>query len=596
MRAKCGTEALKNGKDAIIVNELPYQVNKANLVRDIAKLVSLKKLTGITEIRDESDRDGMRVVIELRRGEDSRVVLNNLYKHTNLQATFGIILLAIVNNQPRYLSLLKIMQHFIAHRREVLLRGTRFDLGKAQDRYHIVEGLLIALTNIDEVVRIIRESSDTDNARESLRSTFDLSKRQADAILEMRLRTLTALEVNKLEDEKKELLATIAELESILASVEKQYRIIKEDLLAQKKKFGDTRRTEIREDEGEIDVEDLIPIERMVVTITNQGYIKRTDVNLYRKQKRGGKGTMGADMKEEDWIEHLFVGTTHQYVMFFTSFGKAYWQKIWELPQGGRSAKGRPIVNMLNLEKDEIIEAVVPVQEFREDQFLFFCTRSGKIQKNPLSLYKNPRRDGIKAMNVAEGDQLVTVRLCDENQELLLATHHGMAIRFPESAVRSAGRFTTGVRGINLSEGDYVVGMEALRPDCSILTVTEKGMGKRSMADTYRITNRGGKGVINMKITERSGNIVGINEVIDSDEMICITNRGQSIRFQVNNIRTTGRNTQGVTIFNLPEGERISAVSRMAEEDDEEKGLNGELSADGETSPPDDATPGGEEE
>ncbi len=569
MRARCQTEHLKNGKEAVIVSELPYQVNKANLIKDIAEQIRDKKLQGVTDVRDESDRDGMRIVIELRRGEAAQVIINNLYKRTAMQTNFGVILLAIVNNQPRYLSLLRILQLYLQHRREVLLRGTRYDLNKAQERLHIVDGLLIALANIDEVVRIIRESADTDSARTALMDKFLLTKRQTDAILEMRLRTLTALEVHKLEDEAKQLRETIEYLESVLASPKKQFSVIRKDLLDVKKRFADPRRTEIIDDPGEMTVEDLIAEQRMVVTITHQGYIKRTDTNLYRKQRRGGKGLIGADMKEEDWVEHLFVGTTHDYIMFFTNKGKAYWLKVWELPQGGRNSRGRPIVNLLDqLEKNERVEAVVAVSGFRDNQFLLFCTKQGRVQKNALSLYSNPRRGGIKAINIGKGDELVTVKLTEETSDLLLATRKGMAIRFKVNALRPAGRFTQGVRGITLQPGDYVVGMESLRPNCTILTIAENGMGKRSAIEDYRTINRGGKGVINMRLTERTGEIVGINEVIDSDELIMVTHQGQTLRFHVSDLRVIGRATQGVRLFNLNEGDRIVAISRVAEEDE----------------------------
>ena len=569
MRARCMTEQLKNGKEAVIVTELPYQVNKAQLIRDIAELVKEKKIQGITDVNDESDRDGMRIVIELRRGEESQVIINNLYKHTTMQQNFGVILLAIVNNQPRYLGLLRILHLYLQHRREVLLRGTRFDLNRAEERLHIVEGLLIALANIDEVVRVIRESKDVETARESLMAKFLLSRRQTDAILEMRLRTLTALEVHKLEDEANELRKTIAELKSILASVEKQYQVIRRDLLEVKKKFGNARRSEIIDDPGEMTVEDLIAEERMVVTISHMGYIKRTDTNLYRKQKRGGKGTIGAEIKDEDWVEHLFTGTTHDYIMFFTNKGKAYWLKVWELPQAGRSSKGRPIVNMLEaLEKNEKIEAVVAVSQFTDNQFLVFCTKKGQVQKNALSLYSNPMKKGIKAFNIADDDELVTVKLADETNELLIATRQGMATRFRVGDVRAAGRFTQGVRGITLGDGDYVIGMEPLRPNSSIFTTAEKGMGKRSVVEDYRLTSRGGKGVINMKLTDKTGEIVSINEVLDSDELILMTTQGQAIRFKVSGVRVIGRNTQGVRLLDLAEGDKIVAVSRVAEEDE----------------------------
>ncbi|MBI5154848.1 DNA gyrase subunit A, partial [Candidatus Poribacteria bacterium] len=523
------------------------------------------------EVRDESDRDGMRIVIEVRRGDNAQVIINNLYKRTQMESSFGVILLSIVQNQPRYLSLMRMLTLYVQHRREVLLRGTRFDLNKALERLHIVEGLLIALADIDEVVRVIKTSTDTDNARTRLMDTFKLSKRQADAILEMRLRTLTALEVEKLETERKELKEQIEELESILASEKKQYAVIKQDLSAMRKRFADERRCEIIEDAGDITIEDLIAEERMVITISHQGYIKRTDTNLYRKQKRGGKGTVGAQTKEEDWVEHLFVGTTLDYLMFFTDKGQAYWLKVYELPQGGRATKGRPIVNLLEgLEKGERIEAVVPVSKFEEGRFLVFVTRKGRVQRNELSLYANPRKAGIKAINVVEGDELVAVKLTNGDQEIFIGTRLGMAVRFQESDVRAAGRFTTGVAGISLQDDDYVVGVEVLRPGASILTTCEGGMGKRSAAEDYRLIHRGGKGVINIKITDRNGPVAGINEVTEEDELIVITERGQTIRFKASDCRVIGRATQGVKLFDLPEGDRITAVSRVEPEDNKE--------------------------
>ncbi|MCB2154613.1 DNA gyrase subunit A [bacterium] len=580
MRARVATEQLKGNREAIVVTELPYQVNKARLIVDIANLVKDKKVQGITEVRDESDRDGMRIVLELRRGEESQVVLNNLYKHTQMQTSFGVILLAIVHNQPRYLSLPRMLSLYIAHRREVLLRGTRFDLNKAQERLHIVEGLLIALADIDEVVAIIRSSRDTDNARERLIERFLLSKRQADAILEMRLRTLTALEVDKLEQERKELKTLIEELESILASEKKQYQVIKRDLLAMKKKFGDARRSEIIDNPGEMTIEDLIAEQRMVITISHQGYIKRTDTALYRRQRRGGKGVIGAETKDEDWVEHLFVGTTHDYLMFFTNKGMAHWLKVYELPQAGRASKGRPVVNLLeNLDKGEKIESVVPVSKFEEDRFLVFFTKMGRVQRNSLDLYSNPRKVGIKAIKITDGDELVTVKQTTGEEELFIGTRKGMAIRFKESDVRAAGRFTQGVAGISLQKGDEVVGAEVVRSGSTILTTCEHGYGKRSQVEDYRLIKRGGKGVINIKVTERNGEVVGINEVVDEDELIMMTEAGQSIRFTAKDVRIIGRATQGVRFFNVSEGNRITAVSRVEseksdEEDDDE--ANGE--------------------
>jgi DNA gyrase subunit A len=589
MRARVRTEQLKGGREAVIVNEIPYQVNKARLITDIALQVKEKKLLGISEIRDESDRDGMRIVIELKKGENAQVLINNLYKRTQMQMSFGIILLAIVNNQPRYLSLTRMLSFYIQHRREVLLRGTRFDLNKALERLHIVEGLLIALADIDEVVAIIRGSTDVDNARARLIERFVLSKRQADAILEMRLRTLTSLEVHKLQDEQNELKKTIDELESILASEKKQYQVIKDQLRELKRKFGDARRSEMIADAGEMTIEDLIAEERMVITISHQGYIKRTDTALYRKQRRGGKGVVGAETKDEDWVEHLFVGTTHDYLMFFTNRGQAYWLKVYELPQAGRASKGRPIINLLEgLEKGEKIESVVPVEKFDDTRHLIFVTKKGQIQRNALSLYSNPRKAGIKAINIADDDELVTVKLSTGSQEVFIGTKKGMAIRFNEEGVRAAGRFTQGVTGISIEAGDEVVGAEVVRPGSTILTTTEKGMGKRSDIEEYRLIKRGGKGVINMKITDKSGDVIGINEVRDEDELIMMTDGGQTIRFKASDSRVIGRNTQGVRFFNVPEGDRITAVSRVQSE--EEDGVDDEAGDE-----PDMLEPGGEE-
>ncbi len=593
MRARVLTEQLKGGREAVIITEIPFQVNKSKLVSDIAHLVRDKKLVGISEIRDESDRDGCRVVIELKRGETPQVVINNLYKRTQMQTSFGIILLSIVRNQPRYLSLLRMLQLYIGHRREVLLRGTRYDLNKALERLHLVEGLLIALSDIDEIVKIIRSSPDTDTARERLMSSglivtlktrkdsaamkeglFErvsmLSKRQADAILEMRLRTLTALEVEKLQAERKELLETIQRLERILGSETVQYDVIKADLLEVKKRFGDERRSEMIAHEGEMTVEDLIAVERMVITITHAGYIRRTDTAQYRKQKRGGKGVMAADTKDEDWVEHIFVGTTHDYLMFFTNKGKAYWLKVYELPEGGRATRGRPIVNMLEgLEKGEQVQSVVPVSNFNEESYVVFITRQGRIQRNNLSLYSNPRKAGIKAINILEGDELVSVDITNGNQDLFIATRTGMAIRFNESDVRAAGRFTTGVAGISLEAEDYVVGAGAVWPSSSLLTICEKGIGKRSAMDDYRLIRRGGKGVINIRVTEKNGEVVRVISVTDDDELILITEGGQTIRFKVSDFRVIGRATQGVKLFDLPEGDRIRGVSRVKPEDEE---------------------------
>jgi len=576
LRARLRTEQLKGGREAIVVTEIPYQVNKAKLVEQIADLVRDKKIQGITDVRDESDREGMRIVLEVRRGDPTQVVINQLYKHTDLQTTFGVILLALVGGRPRYLSLLRMLTLYIEHRREVVLRRTRFDLEQAQDRLHVVEGLLIALANIDEVIALIRSSADTETARQGLMEEFKLSRRQAEAILEMRLRALTALEVGKLEAEKRELSEKIAEYESILASSKKQYAIIKRELLEVKKRFADPRRTEIIAAAEEMDIEDLIAEERVVVTITRGGYIKRTPTNLYRKQRRGGKGTIGAEMKDEDWIEHLFVGSTHDYLMFFTNRGKAHWLKVYELPQGGRAAKGRSILNMLEIEKDEQIQAVIPVDKFDDQRFLMMVTKNGLICKQSLELYSNPRKAGIKAFNVADDDALVEVCLTSDNQEVFLATRLGMAIRFHEDEVRPMGRFVQGVRGATLEADDEIIDMEILRPNTTILTVCENGFGKRSALDEYRKTRRGAKGVINIRCTERNGKVVAAKEVLEDEELILITEKGQTIRFRVADTRVIGRATQGVKLFELSDDDRVTAVSRIAEKDEEDSGEFGE--------------------
>lgn len=569
LRARLRTEQLKGGREAIVVTELPYQVNKAKLVEDIARLVKDKKITGISEIRDESDRDGMRMVMELKRGENTDVIINQLFTQTQLQNSFGIILLALVNNRPRYMSLRQIMQFFLEHRREIILRRTRFDLGKAEARLHIVEGLRIAVQHIDDVVAIIRHSESVEKARLKLMETFDLSELQANAILDMPLRRLTGLERDKLEAEYQELLATIKELRFILDTPSKVKEIIGEELDAVKKKYGNERRTEILESSADLTIEDLIAEERMVVTVTHSGYIKRTPTDQYRSQRRGGKGVMGANTKEEDWVEHLFIGTTHDYIMFFTDAGKAYWLKVYELPQGGRATRGRPIVNLLQVEKGENIQAMIPVREFSEDNFLVFCTRKGQLIKNALSLYSNPRKVGIKAVNLAEDDAIETVLMSNGQSEIFIGTRDGMAIKFHESDVRPMGRGVGGVKGINLAEGDEVIGMTLARPGHTVLTVCEKGYGKRSEIEEYRLTKRGGKGVINIRATDRNGKVLAILDVMDHDEIMMITQSGMTVRASLQEVRVIGRATQGVRLIDLKQGDKLTTVTRIEKEADE---------------------------
>ena len=569
VRALIKTEQLRGNREALVVTEIPYMVNKSRLIEEIARNVRDKKIEGVSEVRDESDRDGMRIMIELRRGEVAQVVLNQLYKHSQLQTTFGIILLALVENRPRYLSLRKILRFYLEHRRDVIVRRTRHELARAEARAHIVEGLRIAVSNIDDVIDIIRNSINADEARSRLIEEFDLTKIQAQAILDMRLARLTALETEKLEEEYRELVATIKRLKGILASRELVDEIIKTELLEIKEKRVDERRTQIVASGAEMSIEDLIAEENMVIAVSHAGYIKRTPTSLHRRQRRGGKGVAGMDTKDEDWVEYLFVGTTHDYMMFFTNRGRAHWLKVYELPQGGRATKGRPVVNMLQLEKGERVQAMIPVRHFDEDHFLIMATRKGMIVKNALALYSNPRKVGINAIKIAKDDELIDVKMTNGNQEIILGTRNGMAVRFDENDVRSMGRHVQGVKGINLAAKDKVVGMEVCRPNTTILTVCENGYGKRTKIEEYRLIKRGGKGVINIKTTKRNGIVIAIKEVLDEEELIMITQKGVSIRCPVANFRTIGRSTQGVGLINLEEGDKLTGVARLGEKADD---------------------------
>ena len=598
MRARMNTEQMKGGqREAIIVTELPYQVNKSRLVEEIAHLVRDKKLSGISDLRDESDRNGMRVVIELKRGESPEVVINNLYKHTQLQATFGVIMLALVDGRPRYLSLPKMLTYYLAHRRDVVTRRTRFDLDRAEKRLHIVHGLVVVQANVDEVIAIIRAAANPEDAKARLMATFKvplemakqidpdafeavpLSAEQAQAILEMRLARLTQLEKDKLYKESEELVEAITGFRKILGDTFEVWKIVRTELLEVKAARGDKRRTEIVDDPGDLSIEDLIAEENMVITISHTGYIKRTPTALYRRQRRGGRGSTGAETKDDDWIEHLFVGTTHNYLMFFTDRGQAHWLKVYEIPQGGRATKGRPVVNMLQLEPGENIRAVLPVREFDDQHYLLFATAKGQICKQSLDLYSNPRKAGIKAINVEQGDALCDVKLTSGQSEIILATRLGMAIRFHETDARPMGRFTSGVKGITLDDDDYVVGLETPRPGATLLTVCENGYGKRSDVDDYRVIKRGGKGVINIKTTDRNGSVVAIKEVIDDDELIMVTREGMAIRSRVADLRTLSRNTQGVRLINLQKtDDLVVGVARLMEKD---LGDDGELDGEG---------------
>ena len=571
MRARAQIEEKEStGKTAIVVTELPYQVNKANLARDIAQLAIDKKLEGISAVRDESDRDGMRLVIELKRDAIAHVVLNQLYKHTTMQSTFGVINLALVKGQPKVMNLKELLEHFIAHRHSIIIRRTQFDLDQAQAREHILDGLKIAVDNIDEVVEIIRKSKDVDDADQRLRKRFKLSEKQSEAILNMRLAKLTGLEIDKLEAELKEVRAMIAELQGILASQPRRMAIVKEEMAEIVKDFGDDRRTEIIPDQTEFSVEDLIVEEDMVITISHTGYIKRTPVSTYRRQRRGGRGLTGATTKEDDWIEHLFIASTHDYVMFFSNRGQVYWLKVHEIPQGGRATRGKPIIQCIAVRPDEHITALVPVREFADNRWLTFATRKGTVKKSVLSDYGNPRANGIIAINIEADDELIDVQLTDGNNDIVLATRGGMSIRFHESDVREMGRATGGVKGIELDEKDHLIGMVVIRRDATLLVVSDKGFGKRSELAEYRVQKRGGKGIITFNNTDKTGDCVALKEVQPQDELMMITRSGVIIRVPVDGIRVIGRNTQGVRVMNLDEADSIVAVARVVKEEEGE--------------------------
>ena len=569
MRARAQVEERQtSGKQQIVVTEIPFQVNKARLVEQIAALVRTKKVTDISDLRDESDRDGMRIVIELKRDANASVVLNQLYKHTQMQATFGAIMLALVDGQPQVLNLKQLLQHFIDHRHEVITRRTQFDLDQASEREHILEGLTIAVGNIDEVIAIIRKAADVAAADAALRARFELSERQSKAILDMRLARLTELEVDKLEEELKEVRKLIKELRSILASRPKRMGILKDELEHLVKKFGDVRRTEIVADQGDFTVEDLIAEEDMVITVTHAGYIKRTPVTTYKRQRRGGRGLNGMGTKEDDWVEHLFVASTHDYVLFFTQNGQVYWLKVYDIPQHGRAARGRPIVNLIQIQPDERIAAFVPVREFDDAHYLVFATANGTVKKTVLSAYGNPRSNGINAINIEDQDELIDVQITDGTNDIVLATRHGMSIRFGEKDAREMGRATTGVRGVELEGDDRVIGMVVIRRDATLLVVSEKGLGKRSELAEYRVQRRGGKGIITLRHGDKTGDIVALKEVQPDDELMLMTRHGVIIRVPVDGIRVIGRNTQGVRVMNLDAGDTVVDVARVVKEDE----------------------------
>ncbi len=568
LRAKANIERQKGNKDSIIITELPYQVNKANLIAAIAGLVQNKKIEGITDVRDESDKDGIRVVVELRRDVEPQIVLNHLYKHTQLEITFGIINLALVNNSPKILNLKQILVHFIEHRRKIIRRRTQFDLDRALRRAHILEGLRIALKVINQIIKTIRESKSSPEAKVALMNKFKLSEIQAQAILEMQLQRLTALEQDKIESEYQSLLKDIENYRAILSSDQKIEEIIKEELLLIKKKYADNRRTEIAARAEEIEIEDLIAEEDMAITISNSGYIKRLPVAAYRKQRRGGRGVAAMTTREEDFVKHLFVASSKDYLLIFSNKGIVHWLKAYEIPIASRSAKGKNIVNLLSISKEEKISSIVAVKEFSEDRYLVMATASGNIKKTKLSAFRNPRRGGIVAITLEKGDRLIGASLSDGTNDILLVTRNGKSLRFNEKQLRDMGRAARGVRGIKLDKDDEVVSMLVFRSDiaktgCSFLTVTSLGFAKRSDFSFYRTQSRGGKGIINIKVTERNGHVVGALPVMADDEIMTITKEGMIVRCPLSDIRQTGRSTQGVRLINLSKGDEVASVANV---------------------------------
>jgi len=568
MRARAHIETNKNGKDSIVITEVAYQTNKANLVEKIADLVRDKRIVGITDLRDESDKDGIRVVIETKRDAVPEVILNQLYKHTQLQDTFGIILLALVDGIPKIMPLKVILNHFVNFRHEIVVRRTEFDLKEADARAHILEGLKIALDNIDEIIKIIRGSKDPAQAKEGLMNGFNLSEIQSQAILDMRLQKLTGLEVGKVVAEYREVIKVIAHLRGILESRSQRMEIIKTELLEVQEQYGDERRTEIIPVDSNFTMEDMIAEEEVVLTVTHQGYIKRTALNTYRTQRRGGRGVQGAMSKDEDFVEHLFIANTHNYMLFFTDQGKCYWLKVYDIPQGGRATRGRAIVNLIGCAPGEKVEAFVSVKEFDDDHYIAMATRNGIVKKTVLSAYGNPRKGGIYAIEIRDGDKLIEARITNGEHDILLGTYEGKSIRFSENNIRASGRKTMGVKGITLSsKEDYVIGMLVIRREGTILVATEKGMGKRTDVIQYRTQTRGGKGVMTMRCTEKTGKMVNIMEVVDSDDLIVITDSGVLMRQPVAAIRTIGRVTQGVKLVKLDDGASISSITRVISED-----------------------------
>jgi len=569
IRAKANIETQKNGREHIIITELPYQVNKANLIEKIAELVHDGKIDDISNIRDESDRDGLRVVIELKKDSQPPIVLNQLFVHTQMQTTFGVIMLALVKGVPKVLNLKEMLQYFLEHRMDVLVRRTKFELDAAEKRAHILEGYIIALDNIDAVIQTIKKSKDVETAKQNLMKKFKLSEIQAKAILDMRLQRLTGLERQKIEDEYKETIKLIEKLKGILKSEERRNIIITEELLELKKKYADDRRTEIVYDYEDFSLEDIIAEEDVVVTISHSGFIKRFPVSGYRKQGRGGKGVTGAGTKEDDFIEHMFIASTHQYILFFTDKGRVYWLKVHEIPEGGRAARGRSILNILQKEKEESITAFVAVKEFSDNQFLIMATEQGTVKKTVLSAYGNVRKGGINAINLKKNDRLIEVKMTDGTNDIMIGTRNGFAVRFHEKDARNMGRTATGVRGVRLGKGDKAVGLLVIkRQGMSVLVVSEKGYGKRSDVNDYRLTHRGGKGVITVKTNDKIGKMIALMEVNDNDELVIISTKGMVIRQSMKDIRVMGRATQGVRVIRLKDGDSIADIAKVVPEEE----------------------------
>ena len=583
LRARANTEELRGGREQIVITEIPYQVNKSSLIEKIAQLVHTEKITEISEVRDESDREGMRVVIILKRTANAGVVLNQLYKYTQMQTTFGIINLALVQGRPKVMDLKELIRHYVEHRIEIIIRRTIYDLEAAEARAHILEGLKIALDNLDEVIKIIRASKNPQIANIELRKNFALTDIQAKAILEMRLQKLTGLEREKIDGEYNGIVDKIADFRVILSDRSEQYSIIKTELGELLERYGDERRTQIVYSAEDFSIEDMIADEDVVVTISNKGFIKRMPLSGYRRQRRGGKGMKGTTTREEEYVEHLFVATNHNYILFFSESGKCYWLKVYEIPEGGRLARGRAIVNLIEINKEDAIKAFVPVksledEDYLKDKSIVMCTAQGQIKKTTLEAYSRPRRDGIIAINIKEGDNLLAAELTDGDSNIILANSNGRAIRFHEADVRQMGRNTSGVRGMTLGKHDAIVDMVVIKNthEATVLAISENGFGKRSMVDDYREQSRGGKGVITLKTTPKTGGLIALKEVSDQDDLMVITQRGKVIRMNCGGIRTMGRNTQGVRIMRLDSDGSIAAVTRVVNED-EETGESGEV-------------------